>query len=251
MKCTSKATMSLLGAAAFGLAACGGGAEEPEEEVVEAPPLADPCPDRVQDMRGSEASFTCSCSAETAEAGTVWGAGPYSDDSAVCRAAMHAGLVGDEPANVTINFMPGRQSYSSTEANGVQTSEWGEWGGSFAFEGVELNEPEEEVAAVEACPDDASDLRGTEDPLTCSCGPDATMAGSVWGTDIYTDDSNICRAAVHAGVITTDGGDVTLTPEDGQENYAGSTANGVESRDYGAWSGSFAFESVEAGAGDE
>lgn len=251
MKCTSKATMSLLGAAAFGLAACGGGAEEPEEEVVEAPPLADPCPDRVQDMRGSEASFTCSCSAETAEAGTVWGAGPYSDDSAVCRAAMHAGLVGDEPANVTINFMPGRQSYTASEANGVQTAEWGEWGGSFAFEGAELGEPEDDVAAVEACPDDAGDLRGGEDPVTCSCSADATAAGSVWGTDIYTDDSSICRAAVHAGVITTDGGDVTFTLEDGQENYAGSAANGVDSRDYGAWSGSFAFEDAETGTGDE
>lgn len=235
--------------AAAGLAACGGGATEEapaEEEPVEvAEPLADPCPDRVQDMRGSTDPFTCSCSAEAAESGTVWGAGPYSDDSAVCRAAMHAGLVGDEPANITINFMEGRDSYTASEANGVQTSRWGSWGGSFAFERAELGEPEDEVAAVEACPDNARQLRGSEESLTCSCSATATQAGTVWGTETYTDDSGICQAAVHAGVIDASGGDVTINLVDGLESYSGSEANGVETRDYGAWSGSFEFEGAE------
>jgi hypothetical protein len=246
MKRPSKATLSIVGAAALGLAACGGAGESAAEEPVEeAPPLADACPERVQDMRGSAAPFTCSCTAEAAEAGTVWGAGPYSDDSAVCRAAMHAGLLGDEPVNVTINFLPGRDSYTASEANGVQTAEWGGWGGSFAFEGAELGEPEDDAAAAEACPDNARDLRGTEEPVKCSCSAEAAAAGSVWGTDIYTDDSSICRAAVHAGVIGGDGGDVTVTLVEGQENYAGSAANGVDSRDYGAWSGSFAFDDTK------
>ncbi len=226
------------------LAACGGGAsEEPvEEPVEEVEPLADACPDRVQDMRGSTDAFTCSCSAETAEAGTVWGAGPYSDDSAVCRAAMHAGLVGDEPANVTINFLEGRDSYTASEANGVETRRWGSWGGSFAFEGAPLGEPEDEVVALEACPANARELRGTSETVKCSCSAEATAGGTVWGSETYTDDSGICRAAVHAGVITADGGDVSFNIVGGRESYSGSEANGVESRDYGSWSGSFEFE---------
>lgn len=235
------ATVAISGAL---LAACGGTApEEPAEEPVEeVEPLADACPERVQDMRGSADAFTCSCSAETAEAGTVWGAGPYSDDSAVCRAAMHAGLVGDEPANVTITFMEGRDSYTASEANGVETRRWGSWGGSFAFEGAELGEPEgDETAALEACPDNARQLRGTDEAVECSCTAQATESGTVWGSGTYTDDSGICRAARHAGIITGEGGDVTFTIVDGQESYAGSQANGVESRDYGAWSGSFTF----------
>lgn len=219
----------------------------PEEaapiEVVE--PLADPCPDRVQDMRGSADSFTCSCSTETAEAGTVWGAGPYSDDSAVCRAAMHAGLVGDEPANVTINFMPGREAYSQSLANGVETSSWGAWGGSFAFEGAELGEPKEDEM-VDACPDNAMALRGTEEVVTCRCTADELDNGSVWGTEIYSDDSGICKAARHAGVISESGGEVSFVPVDGQDSYTGSEANGVESRDYTEWSGSFEFVEAES-----
>lgn len=225
------------------LSACGGAAEELVEEPIEViEPLADACPDRIQDMRGSRASFTCSCTAEAGDAGTVWGSGPYSDDSAVCRAAMHAGVVGDEPGNVTINFMPGRDSYTASEANGVQTSRWGSWGGSFAFDGAELGEPEDEIAVLEACPDNARRIdRDAEDVVNCSCDAVATADGTVWGTDIYTDDSRICRAAVHAGATAMEGGNVTLSLVDGQENYSGSEANGVESRDYGAWSGSFEF----------
>lgn len=248
MNMQSIRNLTVAGIAAIGLAACGGAAEEPEAEepVEEAEPLADPCPDRVQDMRGSTEPFTCSCSAETAEAGTVWGAGPYSDDSAVCRAAMHAGLVGDEPANVTINFMEGRESYTASEANGVETRRWGSWGGSFAFEGAELGEPDDEAAAVEACPDNARGLRGSEESLICGCSAEATGAGTVWGTETYTDDSGICRAAMHAGVIDAEGGNVTVNIVGGLDSYTGSEANGVESRDYGAWSGSFEFESDES-----
>lgn len=244
MKFQSIMRWASIGIGAAGLAACGGAAEEEvdEEPVEVAEPLADACPDRVQDMRGSTEPFTCSCSAETAEAGTVWGAGPYSDDSAVCRAAMHAGLVGDEPANVTILFMEGRDSYTATEANGVQSSRWGSWGGSFAFEGAALGEDDGDVAAVEECPGNARQLRGTGDMVTCSCSATATQSGSVWGSETYTDDSGICRAALHAGVIAADGGTVSFNLVDGQDSYSGSEANGVETRDYGAWGGGFEFE---------
>ena len=180
------------------LAACDSFTSSPPEEttpieVIE--PLADPCPERVQDMRGSAASFTCSCSAETAQAGTVWGAGPYSDDSAVCRAAMHAGQVGDEPGNVTVNFLPGREGYSQSIANDVETGAWGAWGGSFAFEGAELGEPEDDAYA-DVCPDNAEALRGTDEAVTCRCTADMLTDGTVWGTDIYSDDSAICKAAI-------------------------------------------------------
>jgi len=47
---------------------------------------------------------------------------------------MHAGLVGDEPANVTINFMDGRDSYTASEAKGVETRDYGAWAGSFEFD---------------------------------------------------------------------------------------------------------------------
>ena len=66
-------------------------------------------------------------------------------------------------------------------------------------------------------------------------------AGPLWGTDVYTDDSSICQAAVHAGAIPRSGGPVRVQAAPRQESYAGSERNGVTSQDYGAWEGSFGF----------
>jgi hypothetical protein len=64
----------------------------------------------------------------------------------------------------------------------------------------------------------------------------------VWGTDIYTADSSVCTAAVHAGKITlAQGGVVTFQMRPGQAEYVGSTRNGITSEDWDEWDGSFIF----------
>ena len=52
-------------------------------------------------------------------------------------------------------------------------------------------------ASVGKCPDR---LESGTHALTCDCSPDAVSSGaSIWGADVYTDDSPICLAARHAG----------------------------------------------------
>ena len=50
----------------------------------------------------------------------------------------------------------------------------------------------------------------------------------MYGTDA-TGDSWVCGAAIHAGVITSDGGAIRVVGLPGQDNYEGSTRNGVTS----------------------
>jgi hypothetical protein len=72
--------------------------------------------------------------------------------------------------------------------------------------------------------------------------PGNGSAHTVWGTDVYTDDSSIGTAAVHAGIIDFEnGGIVTIEIRPGQESYEGSTRNGVTTEDYGSYAGSFVF----------
>lgn len=72
---------------------------------------------------------------------------------------------------------------------------------------------------------------------------DQTVTGStsgfVWGTDIYTDDSSLGKAAVHAGLISA-GQTATIRVCDlpGQSSYTGSTRNGVTTSNWGSWPGS-------------
>lgn len=66
--------------------------------------------------------------------------------------------------------------------------------------------------------------------------------GYIWGTDIYTADSPLATAAVHAGALKSgQTGVVKVRLVPGQPAYGGSTRNGVTSQDFGAFPEAFAF----------
>jgi len=68
----------------------------------------------------------------------------------------------------------------------------------------------------------------------------ASGAGAIWGTDIYSDDSPIATAAVHAGVLANgEAGIVRLTVAPGAASYTGSRRNAVTSQSWGSWWGSY------------
>jgi hypothetical protein len=88
---------------------------------------------------------------------------------------------------------------------------------------------------------DETDVYVVRCPAGC-----AADSGSVWGTDLYTSDSSVCVAAIHSGALTaSEGGLLLVTMSEGLESYTGSTANGVDSRDYGTWNESFSVAPFE------
>jgi LCCL domain-containing protein len=76
-----------------------------------------------------------------------------------------------------------------------------------------------------------------------SCPGGGITGATVWGTDVYTDDSAVCPAAVHAGRFGSYGGGTAVVEVvDGQQSYLGSTRNGVTSLNFGAWTRSIRFQ---------
>jgi hypothetical protein len=76
---------------------------------------------------------------------------------------------------------------------------------------------------------------------TYACPPFGTPYW-VWGTDVYTDDSSVCTAAVHVGLITLlDGGTVTIEMLDGQSSYQGTLRYGIQTYDWDSWPASYRF----------
>lgn len=62
----------------------------------------------------------------------------------------------------------------------------------------------------------------------------------IWGSDVYTSNSSICTAAVHAGKITVkDGGEVEIELRPGRQTYGATTRNGVTSNNFGESASSF------------
>lgn len=56
--------------------------------------------------------------------------------------------------------------------------------------------------------------------------------GTIWGLGLYSLDSHVCHAAIHAGVITDEkGGSFALTKTWGQKFYYGTSRNGIVSNE--------------------
>lgn len=71
------------------------------------------------------------------------------------------------------------------------------------------------------------------------CPPKGTE-NIIWGSDIYTQDSSICTAAVHAGLFSlADGGIVTLEFRPGRLTYGSTDRNGIKSSTFGEYNRSF------------
>ena len=103
------------------------------------------------------------------------------------------------------------------------------------------------TAIVLDCDDRADEgaLEGvrTGERATVICPAGCSSGRTVWGTDVYTDDSSVCRAAVHAGVVGLhQGGAATLTILPGESSYLGTERNGVRTVPYGSWDRSFALD---------
>ncbi len=86
----------------------------------------------------------------------------------------------------------------------------------------------------------ADSLRGKNGQLFRYQCPGPGTPSRVYGTDVYTDDSSVCTAAVHTGRFTTaSGGSVVIEILPDPGGYTGSTRNGITTSNYGAWRGAF------------
>jgi hypothetical protein len=72
------------------------------------------------------------------------------------------------------------------------------------------------------------------------------LTGAVWGDGVYTDDSTLGAAAVHAGLLKPgETGIIRVTSMPGRPRYEGATRNGVRSQSFARWDGSYRLEKVK------
>jgi len=86
------------------------------------------------DLRGMNgARYAFRCPHGEALARHVIGSGPYTDDSSICSAAVHAGALRDgDGGDVTIEIRPGESRYAGSERNTIRSNAYDHaWSGSF------------------------------------------------------------------------------------------------------------------------
>ena len=201
----------------------------------------------VRGQNGSRFLYVCPAGGSI---GAVWGTDVYTDDSSVCSAGVHAGVIGAaQGGTLTIEIRPPQSSYTGSTRNGVTTSSWGSWHGSFVIVGgASGGAGSGAKVGGTGWGADPRAYRGQNGTLLSFVCPAGGSPSTVWGSTVYTDDSSVCTAAVHVGLISlAGGGTVTIQLQAGRSSYTGSVSNGITTHSYGSWGGSFVFPGRSAG----
>ena len=185
--------------------------------------------------------------------GKAWGDLVYTDDSSVCTAAVHAGAITvDAGGAVTIRIRSGQAGYVGTERNGIRTRPWDRWAGSFEVVGHEPlvgRDCPQDAAADDAWQMAPCAYRGNDAMELAYACPTSRASLPVWGDRVYTDDSSVCTAGVHAGALSrASGGTVRITIRPGLAAYAASSRNGVTTEPWETWGGSFEVQMPPVGS---
>jgi hypothetical protein len=166
--------------------------------------------------------------------GSIYGTNIYTDDSDLATAAVHAGVLRiGETKNITVKILSGQASYTGSTQNSITSLSYDAWGRSYLF-----------VDAIPTSDVAPSNLITYSDKInqTFSFRVTGALGGSIYGTNIYTDDSDLATAAVHAGVLRIgETKNITVKICPGQASYTGSMQNGISSLSYDAWTGSYSF----------
>jgi hypothetical protein len=89
------------------------------------------------DLRGMNGErYTYHCPPGKPLPSRVGGSGPYTDDSSICSAAVHAGAIhAKDGGDVTIEIRPGEASYPGSERNYLRSRAYERaWSGSFVVQ---------------------------------------------------------------------------------------------------------------------
>ena len=175
----------------------------------------------------------------------VYGTDLYPSDNSICVAALHAGKITKDGGTVTVQLNPGKSEYKGGNRNGVETADLPGTPRSMTF--VDGAGPKEarkiHLTHIPRIKWDTKftstgfarrNLVGQRFTFRCPAAPSDMRSRIVYGTDSYDFPSMICRAAVHAGKITTDGGIVTVQIDPGVKKLVGSIRNGIETKGKGA-----------------
>jgi hypothetical protein len=196
----------------------------------------------LRDVVGERFTFICQGNLQIQ---SVYGTDRYTDDSPICTAAVHAGVIQKETGGaVTLLIEEGVSAYPASTRNGVSSASWTSYDRHYVFVSGSGGQIDWGTSATKL-------PKGFTTPLDLFCPPGAAaylITKSVYGTDLYTDTTPICVAAVHAGVIGLAGGDVRMTPRGPQASFTASSRNGITSRAYGSWEGSYSLGRVTSPA---
>uniref|UniRef100_A0A3Q3WTX0 LCCL domain-containing protein n=1 Tax=Mola mola TaxID=94237 RepID=A0A3Q3WTX0_MOLML len=161
--------------------------------------------------------------------GKVWGTLFYDVQSSICRTAIHFGAINNNGGLVDVTRMEKLPFFVRATKNGIDSLSKYKPSNAFVVARVEETNADCYTTGAEVCPFKKPNTRCPRLFCPGNCKSQPSYWSPVIGNNIYADSSSICKAAVHAGVISGDGGFVDVLPLDKRKNYVGVLKNGIQS----------------------
>jgi hypothetical protein len=150
--------------------------------------------------------------------GNVWGSNPFTSDSIVCLAALHSGHITKEGGLFIVKKGGSLDSYVGSVKNGVNTQSYG------SFDHM-LILPSELDIKLNFSSNTCGPRIGICKGKVNSC----CEKGDIWGDNPYVRESNLCKCALHAGLITENGGIFMIEESGTHGGYQSVTKNSITS----------------------
>ncbi|WP_395376826.1 LCCL domain-containing protein [Marinicella sp. W31] len=193
---------------------------------------------------GQRFSVECKAAQAQLEFDPIYGTDSYPSDNAICVAALHAGEIDRQGGIVTVQLNPGLESYQGSDQHGVTSQDLPATHRSLIFinEMVSVEDEHIHLKYVPVLEWDTKftatgfarkQFAGQHFTFSCPAAPADMRPRLVYGTDTYAFQSIVCLAALHAGVITREGGLATLEIKTAIPKLVGSLRNGIETKSSG------------------
>ena len=184
--------------------------------------------------------FRVNCNNCMIEKAIVFGTFIYHPLSSVCKAANHAGAINHKGGDVIVEILPGAKAYNGSQ--GLDKSVSATFGpGDRSFRVTKAPKLIHIDCTTTALDGEFGKANlGKKFVVYCpqKCSYERKK---IWGTDIYTDDSPICVAAIHYGTLSDKGGEISFMIEGSMSSYKKSKGFGIQSLSKGAHVRSFKF----------
>uniref|UniRef100_A0A8C6SX00 Cysteine-rich secretory protein LCCL domain containing 2 n=1 Tax=Neogobius melanostomus TaxID=47308 RepID=A0A8C6SX00_9GOBI len=150
----------------------------------------------------------------------------------ICRAALNFGVIDNNGGLIDVTRMDKFPFFVKSTKNGVETLSKYKPGNAFVVAKVQELSADCYTTVAEICPYKKPNSHCPRISCPAECKNQPSYWSPVIGNTIYADNSSICKAAIHAGVIRPDGGVVDILSLNKRKNYIGVLKNGIQSERY-------------------
>lgn len=169
----------------------------------------------------------------------IFGTAIYHPLSSICKSAYHSGYL-NASGSVLLEITGEHKIFNGSKgADGNLSANFASSDVSFKLKSAEALKA---IDCITTASEDIFQLGLTNTKFVVVCPKDCSkVKKEVYGTEIYTDFSPICRAAIHYGILNDKGGEVEFIVKGEQPNFKPSKGFGIISKAKDAFIRSFKF----------